>query len=146
MISSSSCSNPTVLFCDEIPVVQLFIDHHVDHGQQKSQIRSRFDGKPFIGQDRGFVVPRIDDDHLGPFLLGLDDVLDLSQIDPAGGISSDDHDVPRVGQIVGGELSHGEIPGGIPGRIAGGSVGEVVGAAQGVHEPQAHRPGWAGDN
>ena len=139
MISSSSCCEPHGVVCDKLLVVQLFLDHHIDHRQQEGQIRSRFDGKPFIGQDGRFIVPRIHDDNLGPPLLGLDDIPDLSEIDPAGGISPDGHDVPRVRQIVGGELSHGEIPGGVSGGKAGGTVAEIVGTPQGVHEPERIR-------
>ena len=125
-----------MLFLTNVLVVQFFLDHHIDHCQQKGQIGSRFDGKPFIGQDGGFAVARINDDHFGALLLCLHDTLDLAQIDPSGGISPDDHDEPGIGKIVGGKFSHGEIPGGVPGGVAGGSMGEVMGAAHGVHEPQ----------
>ena len=49
------------------------------------------------------------------------------------------HDVSRICQVVGGELPHGEIPGGVAGRVAGGSMGEIVGTPQGVHEPERVR-------
>ena len=124
------------LFLDKIRVIKFLFDHYIDHGEKKSQVGSGFYGQPFIRENGGFAVAGVDDHDLGASFFGLDDILDLAQIDPSRRVAADDQNILGVGKIIGGKGPGGEIPTGISGRITGGSMGKVMGAAQGMHESQ----------
>src|SRR4030043_1176165 len=115
------------LFLDKFFIVELFLHHHIDHRKKEGQIGSRFDGKPFISEDGGFAVSRIDHNQPCPLFLCLNNAFHLTEINPSCRIAANDHDVLRVREVVGGKFSYGGHPASISCCIASRTMSKVVG-------------------
>ena len=119
----------------ELVVIQVFLDEHVRHAQQKRDVGARRDGNPVVGEDAAVVETRVHDDHAGAGLGGGGQALHGRGADAVAVAAPDEHDHLRVAEV-GGEVgcADGQLVGALLRQVARGRMRVHVGRAERMHE------------